>query len=174
MDSSLVLTVIGLDRPGLVEELSQTITRHGASWQQSRMAHLAGRFAGILELTVSPARVEELTEALVALEAKGLRVVVERSGDPSGSPDERELRLSLVGQDRPGIVSEISRAIASRGVNVVELVTSVSSAPMSGETLFHVDASLFVPATVSVDELRDALEEIASDLMVEVTLGEAD
>ena len=99
MESSLVLTVIGLDRPGLVEELSQTITAHGASWQQSRMAHLAGRFAGILEVTVPPARADELATALSGLESKGLRVVVEPTGSGVAAPDERELRLSLVGQD---------------------------------------------------------------------------
>ena len=172
MAESLVLTLIGPDRPGLVEALSKAIAAHDANWLESRMSRLAGKFAGILLVSVPDGRTESLTEALGALQSEGLRVVVERSGPEEPAPGYLALELNLVGQDRPGIIRDISRALAGRGVNVEELSTGCSSAPMSGEMLFHATARLHLPAGVRVEELREALEELANDLMVDVTLGE--
>jgi glycine cleavage system regulatory protein len=169
---SLVLTLIGPDRPGLVEAVSKAILEHGANWLESRMSRLAGKFAGILLVDVPEGRVQALTEALHALKAEGLRVVVEDSGGEQPVGDTAILRLQLVGQDRPGIVRDISRALAQRGVNVEELSTGCSSAPMSAETLFSADLRLRVPAELRVDELRQALEALANDLMVDITLSE--
>jgi glycine cleavage system regulatory protein len=169
-NASLVLTVIGADRPGLVEALAKTVADHGASWLESRMAHLAGQFVGLLRVSVAESRADELAAALRALEARGLRVIVEAAlgaGPDHASP---RLYLELVGLDRPGIVRDISRAIAERGVNVEELESRTSSAPMSGETLFHVEAWLRVPKSSDLDELRGALEKLADELMVELSL----
>jgi glycine cleavage system regulatory protein len=172
--TSLVLTVIGPDRPGLVEALARTVADHGASWLESRMAHLAGHFAGLLRVAVPAARSEELSLALHALEEHGLRVIVEPAREVAADTVAARLRLELVGLDRPGIVRDISRAIAQRGVNVEELESHTSSAPMSGETLFHATAWLRPPHEGSADELRSALEKLADELMVEISLELAD
>jgi glycine cleavage system regulatory protein len=170
---SLVLTLIGDDRPGLVEALSRVVARYGGNWEQSRMSRLGGKFAGILLISAPEERADELNRALHELATEGLRVVVERSTRPAPSGEERLLALELIGQDRPGIIRQISEALASRGVNVEEIVTGCSSAPMSGEMMFCARARLRVPATTPVDELRRALEALASDLMVDLTLAEA-
>ena len=172
MTQFLVLTLIGLDRPGLVEALSRAIAGHGANWLESRMSRLAGRFAGILLVSVADDRADSLTAALQALQAEGLHVVVEKSHTEEPSPRPRRLDLSLVGHDRPGIIRDISQALARRSVNVEELCTGCTSAPMSAEVLFQATARLQVPDGLDVDELRDALEELASDLMVDITLSE--
>ena len=172
-NASLVLTVIGRDRPGLVEVLSETIVGHGASWLESRMAHLAGQFAGLLRVAVPEERAGELSEALRALDARGLRVTVAVAGSEAADGAGPRVRLDLVGLDRPGIVREISHALAERGVNVEELESRTSSAPMSGETLFHVRASLRVPSETATDELRATLEKLADELMVELVLSDA-
>lgn len=169
-NASLVLTVIGADRPGLVEALSHTIADHGASWLESRMAHLAGQFAGLLRVSVAESRANELAEALRALETRGLRVIVATALGAGREESTPRLRLELVGLDRPGIVRDISRAIAARGVNVEELESHTSSAPMSGETLFHAEAWLRLPREGDPDELRSALEKLADELMVELSL----
>lgn len=173
-NASLVLTVISADRPGLVETLSETIAAHGASWLESRMAHLAGHFAGLLRVSVPEERAEELAAALRGLDARGLRVIVESAG---AEPDAQapRVRLDLVGLDRPGIVREIASALAARGINVEELESRTSSAPMSGETLFHVNAWLRIPSEPAVEELRTTLEKLADEMMVELVLsGEAE
>lgn len=170
MTTFLVLIVIGEDRPGLVESLSSTVTAHDGNWLESRMARLAGKFAGILDVSVPSTQGDALIQALRGLESEGLTVVVEKSSaDDSARVYERHT-LEVLGHDRPGIVRDISHALASRGVNVDELHSECTSAPMSGEALFKATAQLRIPAGVSVNELRAELEVIAQDLMVDISL----
>jgi glycine cleavage system regulatory protein len=172
MANSLVLIVIGPDRPGIVDSLSTTIAAHGANWLESRMAHLSGHFTGLLRVSVSDARSAELRRALRALESEGLRVLVEAGAVTQPDTESRALALELVGLDRPGIIRDVSRALSLRGVNVEELETSCESAAMSGETLFRARAHLRVPAGAELDELRATLEKIAGELMVDLSLDE--
>lgn len=174
MASSLVLTAIGPDQPGLVEALSAVVAAHGGSWESSRMAHLAGQFAGILEVRVPEDRTAALFKALHGLESRGLRVIVEDARTDVVAEAHRVLQLELVGQDRPGIIREVSSALSAAGVNVVELSTGCSSAPMSGETLFSATALLHHPETRGIEELRETLEKIAGNLMVDITLDESE
>jgi glycine cleavage system regulatory protein len=125
---SLVVTVIGKDRPGLVESVSAAVEAHGGSWVESRMSRLAGQFAGILRVSVPAERVDALSEALEALRASGLRVVIERGLEDS-IEEGHMILLELIGSDRPGIVHKISEALAARGVNVDELNTECEGAP---------------------------------------------
>jgi glycine cleavage system regulatory protein len=170
----LVLTLIGPDRPGIVEAIAEPIARHGGNWLESRMAHLAGKFAGILRIEVAAAQEAALSAALRALEQDGLKLTIEV--DPSGQvvAGARILVLELMGLDRPGIVREISGALADHGVNIEELVTDRTTAPMSGELLFHSRARVAFPAHADPHALRRRLEELAADLMVQVSLAEPD
>jgi len=170
----LVLTLIGADRPGLIEKVSEVIAEHGGSWEQSRMARLAGRFAGILQVAVDDDVAAPLMEALASLASEGLNITVE-----AGAPEEGAqaagtlLEAEIVGQDRPGIVREIASAIAAVGVNVLSLESHVGPAPMSGETLFTARVQLQAPGDLDLDALRDSLEKIADDLMAEFKIDHA-
>jgi glycine cleavage system regulatory protein len=168
VDSFLVLTAIGDDRPGLVEVLARAVAAHDGNWLESRMAHLAGKFAGILRVRVPAERVEALEQELKGLESQGLRVVFERGATQEEAY--RPVRLELVGADRPGIVRDVSMALARRRVNVEELITECTEAPMAGQPLFKATARLHLPADVSVDDVREGLEAIAHDIMVDFTL----
>lgn len=173
MNTSIVLTVIAEDRPGLVELLSQTVNRHGAGWMESRMSRLAGKFAGVVLVEAPSERVDGLLADLEGLAERGLRVHAERTEDsdpdPEGLP---RLDLDLVGHDRPGIVRAVSEALARSRVNVDRLSTERTSAPMSGERLFRATAQLRLPADLDVAELRKQLEAIATDLVVDLSLIE--
>ena len=170
MQVSLVLTVIGPDRPGLVELLAQIVASHGGNWLESRMAHLEGQFAGLLRVQLPGTGVEELRNALLDLEDDGVRVVLSESAAAAGASTAPRVSLELIGQDRPGIVREISAALAVRGINVEEFESRCTSAPMSGEALFHARAQLRVPDGQTLEEVRATLEKIANELMVDVTL----
>jgi glycine cleavage system regulatory protein len=170
--TDLVLTLIGPDRPGLVEAMAEVVAAHGGNWLESRMAHLAGKFAGILHVEVPEHRAKALLEALAGLEARGLRVVGESSAEEAKPATGRSLELELVGLDRPGIVREISQLLANGGANVEELATDRSSAPMSGEMLFRAKARVRLPGDADLGTLRAALERLASDLLVEIRLVE--
>src|SRR5688572_22921611 len=102
------------------------------------MARMAGRFAGILRVTAPAGHVMALEQALHGLETRGLRVVVERSAPEGVADDGRPVRAELVGQDRQGVIRDVSGALAQRGVNILELETNTESAPMSGEPLLKI------------------------------------
>jgi glycine cleavage system regulatory protein len=167
----LVLTLIGPDRPGIVEAIAEPIARHGGNWLESRMAHLAGKFAGILRIDVPAENADALVEALHGLEARALKLTIELGPAVAQGGADRQMTVELVGLDRPGIVREISRALAEHGVNIEELTTDRTAAPMSGELLFRSRASISVPAEVDPSHLRERLERLAGDLMVQVTLA---
>lgn len=165
----LVLTVIAADQPGLVEQVAQCIAAHGGNWLESRMSRMAGQFAGILRVAVPAEGYDELVEGLQELADHGIRVMLADSGiDPACNW--KPIHLDLVGNDRPGIVRDITRLLAEHGVNLERLHTEVLPAPMSGEPLFHADALLAVPLTLSLDLLQSRLEELADDLMVELNI----
>ncbi|HEY3360158.1 MAG TPA: ACT domain-containing protein [Polyangia bacterium] len=168
--TDLVLTLIGPDRPGLVEAVAARVTSHGGNWLESRMAHLAGQFAGILRVELPPERVADFQAALRSLETEGLRVVAS-GGQPLVVEPVRTLELTAVGQDRPGIVREVSQVLARHGVNIEELATDRRRAAEDGKLLFSAQARLRVPAAVDLDGLRRDLERIAHDLMVDLTLA---
>jgi glycine cleavage system regulatory protein len=169
MQHSLVMTVIGNDRPGLVESVASLVAEHGGNWLESRMSRLGGQFAGIVHVEVPADKEKALAKALKALDARGLTVVVHSSERAGLAPRQTSI-LEIVGQDRPGIVREISHTLAEFGVNVEELETECASAAMSGEALFKARAVLSIPDGCNVTELRRALEKIAADLIVEISL----
>ncbi len=165
----LVITVIGNDRPGLVGELSATISAHQGNWLESSMAHLAGKFAGIVKVAVPTAGAERLKSALNSL--AGLKANAESSADAPAA-GRRRLRLSLVGHDRIGIIKEVSQVLARHAVNVEELTTRTSSAPMSAEILFHAEAELSASDNLDTRGLVTDLENISNDLMVDISVAE--
>jgi glycine cleavage system regulatory protein len=171
---SLVMTILGPDRPGVVESLARLVTECGANWLESRMAHLAGQFAGIVHVEVEPEHADNLIAALRQLDDQGLTVIVQKdSGEPLAAAF-APLVLDVMGNDRPGIVHEVSRVLADRQVNVEEFLTACVSAPMSGGKLFRATARLRLPAGLSVHQLQQALEQIAHDLMVDIRLHTSD
>ena len=170
MHALWVVTFAGPDRPGIVESISSLIARAGGNWEASRMARLAGRFTGVLQIRLPVDRENEVVAALRALSGTGLEVMVERGRSEEPRPDLRTLRIDLTGDDRPGIVHDVSRILSARGVNIEELTTQVIAAPMSGGLLFQAVAEIRCPREVDLDELLAALEQLADDLVVDLTL----
>ena len=172
---SLVLTLLGDDRPGLIGSVAALVKQHGGNWIESRMAHLAGQFAGIVRVSVREDQADALMAALEALSRQGLRVSVQKDSVTSlPVRDSHTVDLDLLGSDRPGIVSEVTQVLASRGVNVEEFQTECVEAPMSGEILFRAKARLHLPNRVTLVQLQTDLERIALDLMVDIKLVQAE
>ncbi|MBV9946464.1 MAG: glycine cleavage system protein R [Myxococcales bacterium] len=175
--TDVVLTLIGPDRPGLVEAVAAIIRNHGGNWLESRMARLGGKFAGILRAELPGDRAPAALRSLADLEARGLKVIAETiaeaaAPEPSRAQDGARMELQVVGVDRPGIVREIFQLLAAAGVNVEELATDRRSAPMSGEMLFEARAVVRVPESADRVALRAALERAARDLAVDAQLQE--
>lgn len=172
MLATLVMTVIGADRPGLVQMVATKVADHGGNWLESRMCRLGGQFAGILRVEVQAERRDELVNALRTLEVDGLRVIIHAErGVKIGAPAGGALAtVELVGQDRPGILRSVSSVFAAHGVNVEELASERVNAPMDGGVLFQARATVFVPENVKLAAVRGDLEKIAADLMVDLKL----
>ena len=174
MLATLVMTVIGADRPGLVQMVAARVADHGGNWLESRMCRLGGQFAGILRVEAPAERRDELVNALRTLDVDGLRVIIHAEGGPStGAAMTAKgslATLELVGMDRPGILRSVSGVLATHGVNVEELSSERVNAPMDGGVLFQARATVFVPVDVKLSTVRSDLEKIAADLMVDLKL----
>jgi glycine cleavage system regulatory protein len=169
MSTYLVLTVIGDDKPGLVELLSEVIARHHGNWLESSMAQLAGKFAGILKVSVDDHFAEALIADLKSLD-KNLKLVIEKVQQRAESLAVKTVVLSLVGNDHPGIIREISHVLAPQGLNVEHLVTECVPAPMSGDMLFKARIKLSIPENLDLFSLQSNLEMLADDLIVDIQL----
>ncbi len=170
MLTPLVMTLIGPDRTGLVENVARIVAEYGGNWLESRMCRLGGEFAGILRIEIPE---EKKAALLAALHAVPNLNVVGRPDDKGVTTiGSRQTKLEIVGSDRPGIVRDITSALARARVNVEEFSSELISAPMSGETLFKAAARLQLPADCDLATLKKDLEKIAADLLVDVSFGE--
>lgn len=167
MKTYLVMTVLGPDRPGLVRALSSKIADLGGNWLESRMARLAGQFAGILRVECAEADADKIIAELRGFETEGLSVIAVRE-KASDSPALRTLAIDVVGNDRPGIVRQLAAAIAGAGGNVEELVTGLESAAMSGQPLFRAHGTVSLPEGADEAALVTAIEKLGTDLSVDV------
>jgi glycine cleavage system regulatory protein len=172
MQVPVVMTVIGPDRTGLVESVARIVAGHGGNWLESRMCRLGGEFAGILRIEIPAENKSALLDALQKI--SGFNVAIRADETKAVSGAARQTKLEIVGNDRPGIVREIASALARAGVNVEEFSSEVISAPMSGETLFKAVARLQLPENCDLGALKNGLEKIAADLLVDVSFAELD
>ncbi|MDG1357431.1 MAG: ACT domain-containing protein [Akkermansiaceae bacterium] len=168
MANSLVLTICAHDRPGVMKLISKTITESDGNWLESRMARLGGQFAGIVRIECSEDKLSQLTENLQSLSSEGISVEIHDQGDLSDYPYTRCLRLDIYGNDRPGIVSQLTQAVSSAGANIEELNTSIESAAMAGHPIFHASGTVCVPDSTDEQELISAVEALSDDLNVEI------
>ena len=171
MPTSLVMTFIGRDRPGLVNAIASRVAAQGGAWLESKLARLAGEFAGIVRVEAPAGKVEALKAALSELAAEGLRVTVETSS--AAEPEIRaNVTLDLLCLDRPGIVRDVTDTLSSLGVNIEEFESGLVSAAFSGETMFKARARLRAPQSLTIDELRRRLEKLAGEMMADISLND--
>jgi len=167
--TSLILTLLGPDRPGLVESLASAVASQNGNWVESRMCRLGGQFAGIVRIECPTATAAPLETALRALSGRGLRIELVRESSAPPPTDGALAEIEIVGQDRPGIVHQLSAALAARAVNVEEMRSGCESAPMSGERLFRARFRVRIPKGVSVAALRTEVARVGDDLVADVT-----
>jgi len=171
MQIPFVITILGPDKPGLVKTLSETLNRVQANWSESRMSHLAGKFAGLLQVSVPEEQVDALTTALQKLQSDSFQIHIERSDQPELNAPTKTLELELLGQDRPGIIHDITQQLAHLNVNIEALESEVKEASMSGGTLFCARLTLSLPADISSDAVQEQLESMSDQFMVDLNFG---
>lgn len=173
MDRKVILTVVGSDRPGFTRALAEAVQAAGGNWLESHLARLGGRYVGSVLVELPAARLGELESAAQAIDASGLKVAIvdavesdERGGQP--------LEIEIVGQDRPGIVHEVTAVLAGLDVNIEQLTTGIEGSAWSGAPLFRASVEALVPATRTASDVRTALEAISGEIMVDFGSGSAE
>jgi glycine cleavage system transcriptional repressor len=160
----MVLTAVGPDRPGLVQEISSAIHESEANLEDSRMAILGGEFALILLFSGTASAVEGVTARVSGFEAKlGLRVALHETRRTGSPRSFLPYRLRVTGFDRPGIVAKVSRVLAGRGVNVASLESRLTNAPESGTPMFLLRAEIQVPSEATLSSLRRDLGAVCDE-----------
>ena len=167
MPVDIVFTAIAKDRPGVVEALAEIVDGHSGNWIDSSMARLGGEFAGIVRVAVSRECAPSLEQALAALAERGIDITVHKDAEPH-APAGRHAKLAVTGLDHTGIVLEVTRALARKDVSIDDLKTKVFSGSMGGEAMFSADIDIVLPDDLDTEDLRDELELIANDIMVEI------
>ncbi len=169
MQQTLVLTILGADQTGIVDSLAKTVADHQGNWQESRMARLAGQFAGIVRVTCDDEAVEPLKQALAALSDTGLQISLSQESREEAPAKLTTVELDVLGNDRPGILSEVSRALRAENANIIEMETRLESAPESGHPIFHTLATLTLGQEANPTQLTKALETLSPDIQVSLS-----
>lgn len=171
MQTQFILTVTSSDKPGVVEAVALVIEQQGGSWLESRLAHLGGKFAGVVTTQIPNENTALFTSALNALSSQGILVACDQI-ETETSPRVKTARFTAVGPDQRGIVKEISKAFAAQNINVEELETSLSSMPYSGEPLFEAEGKLSVPSNVDLQDIQEKLDNIGNELAMDIAIKE--
>ena len=171
MHCSYIITFISDDRPGLVETIANTIRKCNGNWLESKLSQLGGKFAGLILVSVPQSAAAALVQQLSDLEQGDISVSVTETSRETTSSDVHTVSLSIIGPDRSGIVQEVSRALAVHRINVIEMDSKVSSAPMIAEMLFEARISASIPEMLDVEQLRDSLDSIADQMTLEIEMA---
>lgn len=172
MRCSVIVTAIGKDHPGIIKALSKVLANHDANWLNSKVISLAGKFSAILIVDLPSDEVNALTLEIEALANNSLALAVERRDITSERQTDCEFTLELVGQDRPGVIHDITQLLARHNINVGKLETEIQNASMSGEQMFFAKAQVWIPIGLDLTLVQDELEEMANELMVDINLLE--
>lgn len=170
MLKNLIVTLISDDKPGIVESIARVIAAYDGNWLESQLAHLAGKFAGVIRVQIKENRQSELVAALEQLSQQQIRVFVDESSDVPNSKSAITLSFHATGPDRPGIVREISGALAQYQINLEKLDTRLSSMPYSGEPLFEAEGIMAIPNSLERHQLAEHLDRIANELAMDIVL----
>ncbi|MCK5917652.1 MAG: ACT domain protein [Cocleimonas sp.] len=169
MQSSLIITILGADRSGLVKSLSEMVKNNKGNWQESRMVRMDGQFAGLAHVSIATEHAESLSQALLSLQSDDLQVLIKQS--KHSQPSAKILSIELLGSDRQGIIHEITQQLSALNVNIEKLQSEQRIAPMSNETLFYAEIELGLPEGVTEEDIQDVFEKISDSLMVELTFS---
>ncbi len=167
--ATMILSVVGSDRPGLTQALADAVLAAGGNWLESHLSRLGGLYVGSVRVEVAPDQVEALRDAVRAVDAQGLEVRIAPAIEEPGLTGEA-VAFSLVGQDRPGIVRQVTAALSALDVNIETFETRISAEPYSGAALFHLEARLRLPTGVTAQGVQAALEAISGEIMVDISL----
>ena len=168
--NSLIITAVGSDRPGIVSEISGVIASHGGNVEESRMSRLGADFAIIMLVSVVPDWLESLNVALQSI--NGLTIISKPTKTQETS-EGIQCHIDLSGADNEGIVKVLSKYLAGKSINILEMQTHITNAPITGTVLFNLKAITAIPESLNIMEIQSELNHISQKLGVEITVNQS-
>ena len=164
---SILISVLGDDKPGLLDSLSEIIVSNDGDWVESNMSTVEAKFAGILRVNVPAKNSKKLMKELT-LSKLGLQIACEETA-PVKLSDFKSYNIELIGQNHVGIINQLSHVLTyDLKANVEGIKTEIIDASMSGEQLFKAQINLHLPTSIDERLIKDKLELIADEMMVEI------
>ncbi len=168
----VILTAIGPDQVGLVEKISEFISRRGCNIDDSKMAVFCGEFAVIILISGDSGSLFKISSEYRGIENEtGLSVAIKTPSARKTAEFFLPYKLTATCMDHPGVVYQISGVLSSLGVNIESMETKTYSAPMSGTPLFQLEANVAVPARTNINSLRQRLEQLQRDENIDIEIS---
>ena len=173
MTQYTVLTAIGEDRPGLVEEVSEFVFARGASIEDSRMANMQGQFAIVMLIGGAQEAIDRVTTDIDALSSQtGIHARLTptvRAG--TGGPPRLPYRLTGRALDQTGLVHQVANLLRSLNVNIESMETTLEAAPVTAAPVFAMDLIIAVPGDTPLQKLRDEVARVCDSLNIDWQLS---
>ena len=169
--NSLIISAVGSDRSGIVSEISGIITSHGGNVEASRMSRIGSDFAIIMLVSVDPDWVESLE---VALQSINELTIISKPTKAKEGVEDAQCQIDLSGADNEGIVKILSKYLAGKSINILEMQTHITNAPVTGTPLFNLKAMTALPENIKIRGIQSDLNQIAQKLGVEITASQTE
>jgi glycine cleavage system regulatory protein len=163
----MIFTLVGRDKPGLIESLAQTVFDMGGNWLASNFSHMAGHFAGFVQIDLPESKYTQLVDTFSRHSDLQIHLV---QGSAVDASEVATAQIDIMGNDKPGIVQELTSILAQFNINIIKFDSSCGSAPNWGSSMFRACATISMAKDFDLEPLREALEEVANDLMVDIDL----
>jgi len=170
-NNQLVLSALGKDQPGIIDEISNSVLNCGCTIIDSRMTVLGGDFALLLQVGGNWNSLAKLETQLKSLEERLELTIISRRSSVQGSRrDLLPYGVDVVALDQPGIVHNLARFFSKRHINIQEMVTTGYAAAHSGTQMFSVHMTVNVPANIHISTLREEFMEFCDELNLDALI----
>jgi glycine cleavage system transcriptional repressor len=173
MTRYVVLTTIGEDRPGLVDEVTRFVFERGGNIEDSRMVNLHGQFTIMMLVAGDDTSMGRLQDGLSVLKRES-RLHAELHGadfEARAASEALPYRLAATAIDQPGLVQPLAHLLAEHGVNIESMQTTLAEAPITGAPVFAMELIVSVPRATPIGELRAALAGLCDSLNLDWQLA---
>ncbi len=169
--NQLVISAIGSDRPGIVNELSQLIVNNNGNIDDSRMTVLGGEFAIILLISAPNDELKTIEEILKDnSDSLKLSIITKQTANDSLTDKKIPYIVEVLAMDNPGIVYKLTDFFSSKDINIQNLQTDRYPAPHTGTQMFAIEMVITVPQTIIINDLRDDFLDLCEDMNLDASI----
>ena len=167
----IIISAIGSDRSGIVAELTEIISAFSGNIEESKMTRLGSDFVMIILISIEEIKQDSLLESLQNI--KGLSISTKETNSNAVITD-KHCQIILNGADNEGIVNVLSKYLTNRSMNILDMETTISNAPITGTPLFNLITITSIPENINIEKIKSDLTGIAVNLGVEILVDQSE